>query len=80
MNHMVQFTVPMTFWVTRSSQKKNSKPSILSWMSKMWSFLSILFKQEEKNKKQVESGKLTIEYSPFVQLIKNQILVFYWCL
>ena len=77
MNHMVQFTVPMTFWVTRSNQKKNSKPSILSWMSKMWSFLSILFKQEEKKKKkQVESGKLTIEYSPFVQLIKIKFWYF----
>lgn len=50
-------------------------------MSKMWSFLSILFKQEKKNKKQVESGKLTIIVSllnilHFVQLIKIKFWYF----
>lgn len=78
MDHMVQFTVPMTFWVTRSSQKRIQNLLFwVEWVKCEASCQSYLNKRKKKIiKKQVESGKLTIEYSPLVQLIKIKFWYF----
>lgn len=70
MNHMVQFTVPMTFWELKVMPKKEFKTFYFE-VSKMWSFLPIL----KKKYKQVGSGKL-IEYSPLVHLIEIKFWYF----